>query len=133
MTVGDLVVDHALIKCLLDFECLAIPKVNSISYHRDHKICMQSFCEDLANTSFVTSPVSTAADLHDQYICDFGGVLDGHALLICQRVKKIRAGRLSDSYPSAKSIRHQFECMWGKDRSQLSRSRLRRLHGAMQS
>ena len=89
VTVGNLVVDHALIKCLLDFECLAILKVNSISYHRDHKINMQSFCEDLANTSFVTSPASTAADLYDQYICDFGGVLDSHAPLICQRVKKI--------------------------------------------
>ena len=74
---------------LHDFECLAIPKVNSITYRRDHKINMQSFCEDLANTSFVRSPASTAADLYDQYICDFGGVLDSHASLICQRVQKI--------------------------------------------
>ena len=89
MTVGDLVVDHTLIKCLLDIECLAILKVNSISYRRDHKINMQSFCENLANTSFVMSPASTAADLYDQYICDFGGVLDRHVPLICQRVEKI--------------------------------------------
>ena len=89
MTVGDLVADDALIKCLLDIECLAIPKVNSISYRRDHKVNMQSFCEDLVNTFFVTSPASTAADLYDQYICDFGGVLDRHAPLICQRAKKI--------------------------------------------
>ena len=85
---------------------------------------MQSFCEDLANTSFVTSPASMAADLYDQYISDLGGVLDGHAPLICQRAKKTPAGWLSDSYHRAKSIRRQFERMWRKDRSQLSRSRL---------
>ena len=46
---------------------------------------MQSFCEDLVNTSFVTFPASTAADLYDQYISDLGGVLDRHAPLICDR------------------------------------------------
>ena len=75
MTVGDLVSDHALVKCHLDFACPAIPKVNSISYSRYHKINMQSFCEDLASTSFVMSPTSIAADLYDQYISDLGCVL----------------------------------------------------------
>ena len=42
-----------------------ILKVHRMSYYRYHKINMQSFCEDLANTSFVTSPTSTAADLYD--------------------------------------------------------------------
>ena len=51
VTVGELVSDHALVKCHLDFACYAIPKVDSISYSRYHKINMQSFCEDLANTS----------------------------------------------------------------------------------
>ena len=87
---------------------------------------MQSFCEDLANTSFVTSTASMTTDLYDQYISDLGGVLDRHAPLICQRDKKTPAGWLCDSYRRAKSIRHQFECMWRKDRSQLSRSRLHR-------
>ena len=77
---------------------------------------MQSFCEDLTNTSFVTSPASTAADLFDQYINGLGGVLDMHAPLICRRARKTPAGWLSDSYRRAKSIRHQIECMWHKDR-----------------
>ena len=91
MTVGDLASDHALVKCHLDLSCPAIPKVDSISYHRYHKINMQSFCDDLANTSFNTS-ASTAADLYDQYICDLGGVLDMYAPLLCQRAKKISDG-----------------------------------------
>ena len=112
VTVGEMVSDHALVKCHLDFACPAIPKVDSISYR-----------EDLANTSFVTS-ASTAADLYDQYISELGGLLDKHAPLICRRANKTPAGWLSDSYRRAKSI--QFERMWCKDRSQLSRSRLRR-------
>ena len=58
-------------------------------------------------------PAGTAADLYDQYICDLGGVPDWYAPLIW----------LSDSYRRAKSIRHLFEQMWHKDKSQLSRSR----------
>ena len=126
VTVGEMVSDHALVKCHLDFAFPAVPKVDSISYRRYHKINMKSFCEDLANTSFVTSPATEAADLYDQYIRDLGGVLDRHAPLICRRAKKTPAGWLSDSYRRAKSIRRQFERMWRRDRSQLSRSRLRR-------
>ena len=44
VTVGEMVSDHALVKCHLDFSCPAIPKVDSISYCRCHKINMQSFC-----------------------------------------------------------------------------------------
>ena len=68
VTVGETVSDQALVKCHLDFACPAIPKVDSISYCRYHKINMQSFCEDLADSSFVTSPASMAADLYDQNI-----------------------------------------------------------------
>ena len=50
----------------LYFACPMIPKVDNISYHRYHKINMQSFCEDLGNTSFVASPVGMAADLNEQ-------------------------------------------------------------------
>ena len=83
VTVGNLVSDHALVKCYLDFACAALPTVHSISYRRYHKINMQSFCEDLANTSFITSPASMAIDLYYQYISDLGGVLGRHAPLIC--------------------------------------------------
>ena len=63
VAVGDLVSDHTLMKRHLDFACPTTPKVDNISYRRYHGINMQSFCEDLANTSFVTSPVSIAAGL----------------------------------------------------------------------
>ena len=64
-----------------------------------------------------------------QYISDLVGVLDRHAPLICRRAKKTPAGWLSDLYRRAKSIRRQFEHMWCKDRSQLSRRRLYRQIG----
>ena len=111
VTVGNLVLDHTLVKkCDPDITCPAIPKIYSISYHRYHNIIFQSFCEDLANACFVPLPASMAAGLYDQYICNLGGVLDRHVLLICWRAKKIPARWLPDSYSSAKSIRHQFEC-----------------------
>ena len=87
---------------------------------------MQKFGDDLANTSFVLSPASTAADLYDQYVHDLGCLVDRHAPLICGRIKEEPAGWLLDTYHKAKSVRRQFECMWRKDRSQLSRDRLRR-------
>ena len=60
-----------------------ILKVDSIFNRRCHKINMQSFCEDLANTSFVTFPATVATDLYYQYISDISGVLDRHSPLIC--------------------------------------------------
>ena len=69
VTVGDLVSDHTSVKCHLDFACTAIPKVDSISYCRYHKINMQSFCKDLANVSFVNSPASTVSILATLVVC----------------------------------------------------------------
>ena len=98
-------------KCDLDFAHPVIPKVDSISYHRYHNINI--FCH-----------VSCYHGYYDRYISGLGGVLDRHAPLICQRTKKIPAGWLSDSNCRAKSITHQFECVWHRDKSQLSRNRL---------
>ena len=122
VTVGDLVSDHALVKCRLDFACPALPKVGSISNCRYHKIDMQKCCDDLANISFVLSPASTAADLYDQHVHGLGCLLDRHASLISGKIKKEPAGWLSDTYRRAKSIRRQFGCMWRNDKSQLSRT-----------
>ena len=78
---------------------------------------MQSLCQDLTNTSFVTSTASRAADLYDQYITDLGGALDWRAPWICQRAQKTSAGWLFDSYCMAKSVRRQFERMWHYEKS----------------
>ena len=126
VAVGDLISDHALVKCRLDFACPVLPKVSGISYRRYHKTDMQKFRDDFANTSFFLSPASTAADLYDQYVHDLGCLIERHAPLICGRIKIDPAGWLSDTYRKAKSVRRQFECMWRKDRSQLSRHILRR-------
>ena len=80
--------DDALVKCHLDFACPAIPKVDSISYRRYHKINMQRYHDDLANISFVLSPASTVADLYDQFIHDLGCLLNRCAPLICEKFKK---------------------------------------------
>ena len=100
-----------------------------LQYQRLTVFLMAGTINQHANTSFAMSLASTAADLYDHYISNLGGVLDRHVPFICQRAKKT-AGWLSDSYRRTKSIRRQFEHMWHKDRSQLSRSRL---PGAMQS
>ena len=120
VTVGDFILDHALVKCHLDFACPVLPKVSGISYHRYHKIDMQMH----GHISFVLSPARTAADLYDQYVHDLGSLIDRHVPLICGRIKKESAGWLSDTYCKAKSVRCQFERMWCKDR--LSRTRLHR-------
>ena len=89
VTVSDLISDHALVKCRLDFACPVLPKVSGISYHRYHKIDMQKdYRDNLANTSFVLSPASTATDLYDQYVHDLGYLIDRHAPLICDRIKE---------------------------------------------
>ena len=62
--------------------------------------------------------------INDHYVHDPGCFIDRHAPLICGRIKKEPADWLSDTYLKAKSVRHQFEHMWRKDRSQLSRARL---------
>ena len=98
----------------------------AITYRRYHKIKMQKFHDDLANISFILSTASTVADLYDQYVHDLGCLIDRHAPLICGKIKKEPAGWLSDTYCKAKSVRHQFEGVWCKDRSQLSRARMRR-------
>ena len=126
VTVGDLVLDRALVKCsLMSFACPVLPKVGSISYRRYRKIDMQKFHDDLGNIFFILSPASTAAGLYDQYVHNLDCLLDRYVPLICGKIKKEPAGWLSDTYCRAKSIRCQFEHMWHKDRSQLSRIRLR--------
>ena len=75
--------DHTLVKCHLDFAFPAMSKVDSTTGTIN--------CECLANTSFVTAPASTTADLNDQYISYLGGVLDRPAPLICRRAKKTPA------------------------------------------
>ena len=68
MTVSDLVPNHELVKCCLDFAYPVILKVDNISYHRYHKIHMYRGCDDLANTSFVRFPAGTAFELHGQLV-----------------------------------------------------------------
>ena len=71
---------------------------------------MEGICNDIANTSFVKSPASTAADLYSQYSHHVAGLLDRHASLISgKKTKENPTGWLSDSYYTNKSIRHQFE------------------------
>ena len=69
--VGDLVLDHTLVKCHLNFACPALPKIGSIYYRRCNKLDMLKFCDDLADISFILSP-DTSADLYDQYVHDIG-------------------------------------------------------------
>ena len=101
VTVGDLISDHALVKCCLDFACSVLPKVSPISYRRYQKIDKQKFRDDLANISFVLSSASTACGLYDQYVHDLGCLIDKHVPLICSRIKKEPADSLSDTYLKA--------------------------------
>ena len=64
--------------------------------------------------------------LYDQYVHDLSRILDRHAPLVSSLKTKQRADWLSESYCLAKSLRHQFERAWRKDKSQYNRRRLRR-------
>ena len=80
VTVGDLVSDHTLVKCDLDFACPAIQKVDSIL------------------AAYTIKSACRASDLYHQFITNLGCVLDRHALLICRRVKGHRKRKLKFTY-----------------------------------
>ena len=92
VTVGDLILDHALVKCHLDFACPLLPEVSGISYRRYHKIDMQKFCDDLVTISFVLSPASTAAAIYNQYVHDLGCLIDMHHWFMVKLRKHQLAG-----------------------------------------
>ena len=85
--------------------------------HLGHKIKMDSFRSDLANCSFVKCPGNTASVLYEQYTKDLNDLLDKHAPEVSYTFIKGPAKWLSDSYLLAKAVRHQFECIWHKDKS----------------
>ena len=72
---------------------------------------MQTFCEDLANISFVTSHATT---IYDQYMHDLDGLLGRHEHFFVEKAKKKISGWLSDSYLKAIFIKCQFEHIWNK-------------------
>ena len=133
VTVSDFISDHALINCHLDCHHTAASTSKDISYRRYHKIDMGLFRSELANISFVKSPECTASALHNQYVRGLSSLLDVHAPLINKKVKAKPAGWISDAFYRAKFIKRQWERRWRKDRSQLSRSNLRKQISATQS
>ena len=104
-------VREALVKCH-DFACPALSKVGSISNCRNFVMILQispSSCLLLALLLIY---------MFSMYMT-LGSLLDRHAPLICDKIKKEPARWLSDTYRRAKSIRCQFEHMWRKNRSRL--------------
>ena len=89
-------------------------------------ISMSNFRSGLKEMPFVKCPANSVSQLYDQYVQDLSCVLDRHAPLVSSLKMKQRADWLSESYRLAKSLRHQFERAWRKDKSQYKRSRLRR-------
>ena len=70
---------------------------------------MHRFCDILANTCFVKSPVSPADALYYKNILNLDALSESHLPLICGKTKKKPAGWLSDSYCTAKTFRRQFD------------------------
>ena len=97
-----------------------------ISYRRYHRINMSDFWSDLKELPFVKCPANSVSQLYDQYVHDLSRILDRHAPLVSTVKKKQHADWLSETYCLAKSLRHQFEPAWCKDKSQYNRSRLQR-------
>ena len=79
---------------------------------------------DLANCSFVKCPGNTASVLYEQYTNDLNDLLDKHAHEVSHTFIKGPAKWLSDSYLLAKAVRHQFKCIWRKDKSPQNQARL---------
>ena len=87
---------------------------------------MSDFRSDLKEMPFVKCPPNSVSQLYDQYVQDLSCILDRHAPLVSSLKTKQHADWLSETYRLAKSLRHQFERAWCKDKSQYNRSRLRR-------
>ena len=116
--------DHAVIKCAIDFPSSPATCQTRISYRRYHHINMSDFWSDLKEMPFVKCPANSVSQLYDRYIEDLSCILDRHAPLVSSLKMKQRADWLSETYRLAKSLRHQFERAWPKDKSQYNRSRL---------
>ena len=86
---------------------------------------MSNFRSDLKYMPFVKCPANSVSLLCDQYVHDLSRILDRHAPLVSSLKTQQCADWLSKSYHLAKSLKHQFECAWRKDKSQYNRSRLR--------
>ena len=126
VNVGDFISDHAAIRCQLNFSHPTPCIEKMVSYCRYHKIDIDQFRNDLRNIPFVLSPGGTAAELYDQYMVGVTQVLDKQVPIISRMTKRQSDECLSDSYRTAHSLRRQFERMWRKHKTQLSRSRLRK-------
>ena len=109
--------DHAVIKCAIDFPSSLANCQTRISYRRYHRINMSNFRSDLKELPFVKCPANSVSQLYDQYVHDLSRLLHRHAPLVSSVKKKQHADWLSETYHLAKSIRHQFERAWHKDKS----------------
>ena len=102
------------------------PKSNTVTFRRYRKISMQGLLCDFTNCLFVASPGCTISALYEQYTKDLSGLLDKHTPIVTRTFTKGAAGWLFDSYLQAKTVGHQFEWFWCKDKSQQNRARLRK-------
>ena len=94
------------------FNCLSLSVAHipfKVQYRRYHPINISDLRSDLKNTSFIKSPANAVVYLYEQYVHNFGDVLDRHAPLVFRLTKKDSVNWLSDSYQHAKSLRCKFE------------------------
>ena len=87
---------------------------------------MSKFRSDLKDRHFLKSSANSVSLLYDQYVHGLSHILDRHAPLVSSLKTKQRDDWLSESHRLSKSLRHQFEHAWRKDKSQYNRSHLRR-------
>ena len=87
---------------------------------------MTKFCDDLAHSSVVDSPANSVSALYNQYVRGLADILDQHVPLIIKNYSPKPCGWVSDAFQKVKHTKHQYERMWRRDKTQLSRSKLRR-------
>ena len=121
--VAEFISDHALVLAQLD-SVNPSHKTNVVTFRRYHKIDLESLRKDLGNCSFVRHPGDTVSVLCEQYLDDLSKLLDKHAPLVTRTFTKQATGWHSDTYQLAKTIRHQLEQIWRKDKSANNRARL---------
>ena len=86
---------------------------------------MCSFRHDLINSSFVKYSGTTVSVLYEQYVNELSDLLNTHASLFTCTFTKEHAGGLSDSYQSARVLKHQYKHIWSSNKTKtLNWSRL---------
>lgn len=118
--------DHFSVACVFDLLSPNRCRKKVISFRQYHKIDEDWLMEDLRESDFVKTPSNTATKLFEQYNSSLVTILNKHAPEKTKTLEKPAPLWISDEYRKAKALRRQYERVWRKNKTPLTRSRLRK-------